>query len=216
MQESHSYTASISDVLLPELHALYPKPITLLTYNNPFELLVKVMLSAQCSDAQVNKIAPRLFEAYPDARALSRARVADVARIIRPLGYFNTKSNYCIQIAQSVLAQGGVPDTLEALCAMPGVGKKSASVILYVVFKKPALIVDRHVARVASRLGLAPGDASIPKVETSMALCCKREDWGSISMLLNYHGRFVCKARTPLCQSCSLNTHCAFFNNTDS
>ncbi len=196
--------------LLKQLRVEYPNPITLLTYSSAFELLIKVMLSAQCSDAQVNKIAGVLFQRYPDAPTLAAASQEDVARIIRPLGYFNTKAGYCIEIAKGVIAYGDVPDNMSALCSLPGIGRKSASVILYTIYKKPALIVDRHVARVSTRLGISTDSANITDVEKQLATITEKESWGELSMLLNYHGRYCCTARGPECTRCPLAPACLY------
>lgn len=195
---------------LENLRQHYPNPIILLTYNTAFELLIKVMMSAQCSDAQVNNVAASLFEQYPTAKDMAEAQQADIARIIHSLGYFNTKSRYCIAIAQHVHELGCVPDDMQKLCSMPGIGRKSASVILYTVYKRPALIVDRHVARVSARIGISAHPKDVSEAERQLASLFRKDAWGEISMLLNYHGRYCCKARAPECDRCRLAPHCQF------
>jgi endonuclease-3 len=193
-------------VALQELDILaetYPAAVTALVYRNPFELLIAVILSAQCTDARVNLTTPNLFAAYPDARALAAAHLTDVERIIKSCGFYRAKANNIVRAAQALVAEHGgeVPRTREALEALPGVGRKTASVVMSVAFEDAAFAVDTHVFRVAHRLGLTLG--TTPRaVEEDVTKLVPRDDWRHAHHWLILHGRAICKAPTPLCAKC--------------
>jgi endonuclease-3 len=185
------------------LERTYPHAVTALEYRNPFELLVAVILSAQCTDARVNMITPSLFAKYPDAKALARADQGDVERIIKSCGFFRMKAKNIIAAAQGLIERhaGAVPSDRDSLEALPGVGRKTASVVMSVVFEEPAIAVDTHVFRVSHRLGLTL--ATTPRgVEDDLEKLVPREQWRHAHHWLILHGRAICKAPTPLCGTC--------------
>ena len=185
------------------LERTYPRAVTALEYESPFELLVAVILSAQCTDARVNMITPHLFARYPDAESLARARQHDVETIIKSCGFFRMKAKNVIAAAQAIVAEhgGNVPGEREALEALPGVGRKTANVVMSVAFGEAAFAVDTHVFRVAHRLGLTL--ATTPRgVEDDVTKLVPREKWRHAHHWLILHGRQICKAPTPLCGTC--------------
>lgn len=187
-----------------------PEPKTELHYANPFQLLVAVILSAQCTDKRVNMITPPLFEAFPTAKALAEASAEEVFELIKSVSYPNNKTKSLLGMARKLVDDfdGEVPADIDSLLQIPGVGRKTANVILSVVFDRPAMAVDTHVFRVANRIGLT--DKSKTPLETERTLVehipadiiPKAHHW------LILHGRYVCKARKPECSSCFLTDIC--------
>lgn len=199
---------------LDALRTRIPRPETELAFGSPYELLVAVVLSAQCTDARVNTVTPALFAAYPDARALAAAEPDDVLAFVRSVSYPNNKARHLVGAARRIVeAFGGeVPGEREALESLPGVGRKTASVILSVAFDEAALAVDTHVFRVANRIGLVPPGSSTPrKVEDALARVIAPEEWGAAHHLLILHGRYTCLARAPACERCPLTAVCAYY-----
>jgi len=185
------------------LERTYPDAVTALRYGNPFELLVAVILSAQCTDARVNLTTPALFAKYPDPAALARAKLPDVERIIKSCGFFRMKAKNIVGAARALVDEhhGVVPPEREALEALPGVGRKTANVVMSVAFAEPALAVDTHVFRVAHRLGLTL--ATTPRgVEDDLTRLVPRERWRFAHHWLILHGRAICRAPVPLCAQC--------------
>ena len=185
------------------LERTYPHAVTALEYRNAYELLVAVILSAQCTDARVNLTTPALFAKYPDAASLGRASQADVERIIKSCGFFRTKAKNIIAAAREIAAEHGgeVPHDRAALEALPGVGRKSANVVLSIVFEQAAFAVDTHVFRVSHRLGLTL--ATTPRgVEDDVTKLVPREKWRHAHHWLILHGRAICKAPIPRCAEC--------------
>lgn len=188
---------------LAVLEATYPNAVTALEYENAFQLLVAVILSAQCTDARVNLTTPALFAKYPDAAALAKARQSTVESMIHSCGFFRTKSKNLIAAARAIVEQHGgeVPREREQLEALPGVGRKTAAVVMSVAFAEAAFAVDTHVFRVAHRLGLTVGKT--PRdVENDVTKIVPREQWRYAHHWLILHGRQICKAPTPLCGRC--------------
>lgn len=184
-----------------------PEVETELHYNSPFQLLVAVILSAQCTDKRVNLITPRLFEDYPTPEALALATPEVIFEYIKTVSYPNSKSRYLVGMSKMLLShfQGEVPDTLEELTKLPGVGRKTANVIQSVVFSKAAMAVDTHVFRVSHRIGLVSKRSTTPyAVERELmknipaSLVPRAHHW------LILHGRYVCQARKPKCETCGL------------
>jgi endonuclease III len=185
------------------LEATYPNAVTALEYESPFELLVAVILSAQCTDARVNLTTPQLFARYPDAKALAAARPSDLERIIKSCGFFRTKAKNLIAAAKALVAEHGadVPREREQLEALPGVGRKTANVVMSVAFEEAAFAVDTHVFRVAHRLGLTLGTTP-RQVEEDVTRLVPREKWRHAHHWLILHGRAICKAPVPRCGEC--------------
>jgi endonuclease-3 len=196
-------TRKVAREELAILEAAYPAAVTALVYRNPFELLIAVILSAQCTDARVNQTTPQLFAAYPDAAALAHAETADVEQIIKSCGFFRMKAKNIVSAARALVADHGgeVPREREQLEALPGVGRKTAAVVLSVAFEGAAFAVDTHVFRVAHRLGLTLGKT--PRaVEDDVTALLPPDQWRHAHHWLILHGRAVCKAPTPLCSTC--------------
>jgi endonuclease III len=188
----------------------YPDAHCELDYRTPFELLVATILSAQCTDARVNLVTPALFARYPTPAALAAARQEDVEALIRSTGFFRNKARSLIGMAQALAAghAGTVPSTMVELQVLPGVGRKTANVILGNAFgKNEGITVDTHVARLATLLGLTR-ETTPEKIEQDLMALVPRKDWTLFSHLLIWHGRRVCIARRPRCESCVLNTIC--------
>jgi len=191
------------------LEARYPSRETALAFSSPFTLLVAVILSAQCTDARVNLTTPALFAAYPSPCALAEADVADVEALVKSCGFFRTKARNIVAAARAIVAEHGgeVPREREALERLPGVGRKTASVVLSVAFSAAAFAVDTHVFRVARRLGLTL--AKTPRgVEDDVVRLVPETKLRHAHHWLIYHGREVCKAPRPLCAECVVQSLC--------
>ena len=194
------------------LFAYYGPGEASLDYRTPFELTVAVVLSAQCTDAAVNKVTPTLFERYPTPQDLASADVADVERIIHALGFFRSKAKNLVALAQTVMADfgGNVPADVDLLQKLPGVGRKTANCVMCEAFKDPqGIAVDTHVYRIAHRLKLAGPSADTPqKVEDLLLKVFPQSDWGYVNHQLVHFGREFCRARNPRCDACILNDIC--------
>ncbi len=196
-------------VVLNRLKARYPEIGTALDYGSVWQLLVVTALSAQTTDENVNKVAPVLFAAYPDAEALAEANPEDVEKIVYSTGFFRQKTKSIIQLSRGVvdLFDNNVPAVLEELVKLPGVGRKTASVVLAEVWDIPAIAVDTHVNRVSRRLGLT-GESKAPRIEKDLMALYPRLDWSGISMRFIQFGRDTCDARRPDCGNCELILLC--------
>jgi len=202
-----SRTVAVRELEL--LEAAYPLAGTALEYTSPFTLLIAVILSAQCTDARVNLTTPHVFAAYPTPQALGNAEQSEVETIVKSCGFFRMKAKNIIAAAHAIATQygGEVPREREALEALPGVGRKTASVVLSVAFEEAALAVDTHVFRVAHRLGLTLGKT--PRdVEDDVSKLVPREKLRHAHHWLILHGRAICKAPIPLCERCPVNELC--------
>jgi endonuclease-3 len=197
--------------LFDRLDAQHPNATTELNFTTPFELLVATILSAQCTDARVNAVTPALFARYPDARALARAEPEDLEPRIQSTGFFRMKSRSLAAMARALVADHGgeVPASMEALVALPGVGRKTANVVLGHALGVPGLPVDRHVLRVANRLGLVRSDDAVA-VEKVLCGLLPPERWTRASDALILHGRRICKPR-PLCDRCHVRAQCEYY-----
>ena len=196
--------------MLDRLLAEYPDAHCALDFENPYQLLVATILSAQCTDKRVNMVTPALFKKYPTPRALAAARQEDVEELIRSTGFFRNKAKSLIGMAGAVTDEHGgrIPDTMEALTALPGVGRKTANVILGNAFEKnEGIVVDTHVTRLATRLGLTTETDAV-KIEQALMPLFPRERWAILSHLLIEHGRRICDARKPKCAECVLHDIC--------
>ncbi len=192
------------------LQKAYPEAVCALVHRNPFELLAATILSAQCTDKMVNQVTPGLFARFPDAFSLAAAEPGEVEAIIHRTGFFRSKAKSLIGMATGLVErhQGEVPHDLEALTALPGVGRKTAQVVLGVAFGLPTgIVVDTHVKRLAYRMGLT--DATTPeKVERDLMAELPRTQWIDFSHRMIAHGRAVCMARNPRCDVCTLARLC--------
>ncbi len=191
-----------------------PHPETELYYRNPYELLVAVILSAQCTDKRVNMVTPDLFERYPDARILAKAEPEQVFEYIRSISYPNNKAKHLVGMAQMLVHdfQNEVPDTVEKLVKMPGVGRKTANVIASVIHNQPTMAVDTHVFRVSHRLGLVTLKAKNPLlVEKELVKHLSTEVIPKAHHWLILHGRYTCMARNPQCHVCGISHLCVSY-----
>ncbi len=181
----------------------------MLRFDRPFELLIAVILSAQTTDELVNRVTIELFDAYPTPRALAGARIGDVERIVYSTGFYRTKAKTIIAAAAVVVERygGRIPRTIAELLEIPGVGRKSANVIVGTLFGEPAIIVDTHFARVTRRLGLAT-TGSPARIEAELRRLVPESIRYSFSMLINRHGRLICRARVPRCEECVIADLC--------
>lgn len=191
-----------------------PVAETELEYGDPYELIVAVILSAQCTDKRVNMITPRFFQEFPDAASLACARQEEVFEVIKSCSYPNNKARHLLGMARMLEQDfnGKVPDTMEELQKLPGVGRKTANVILSVVFKKPAMAVDTHVFRVAKRIGLTRGAKTPLESERQLVKYIPEEKIPLAHHWLILHGRYVCTARKPSCGTCGLSDFCRYVN----
>jgi endonuclease-3 len=197
--------------ILDRLETQHPNATTELTFRTPFELLVATILSAQSTDRRVNEVTPALFAKYPDAAALAKAAPEEVEPLVEPTGFFRVKARHLVGAARALVARhaGQVPADMEALVALPGVGRKTANVVLGHALGVPGLPVDRHVLRVTKRLGIARSDDPVA-VERQLTAAVPPERWTRASDTLILHGRRVCRPK-PLCERCSVRDVCAYF-----
>jgi len=191
-----------------------PEAETELFYDNPYQLLVAVILSAQCTDKRVNLTTPSIFAKYPDVQSMSKAAFDDIFPLIRSISYPNNKTKHLIGMANKVITEFGgvIPMTVEELVKLPGVGRKTANVITSVIDQQPNMAVDTHVFRVSKRIGLVPQTASTPlAVEKVLikyfpeSMIHKAHHW------LILHGRYTCLARNPKCSNCGIQKACRFY-----
>ena len=192
------------------LSKLYPNAKCELDYQNPFQLVVATILSAQCTDKRVNMVTPTLFAQYPGPSELASASSLAVEEIIKPTGFFRAKTKSLIGMAQSLEDNfhSKVPDKMEELVELPGVGRKTANVVLGNAFgKNEGVVVDTHVTRLSHRLGFTRENDPV-KIEADLIPLFPRDKWTMLSHLLIWHGRQICVARTPRCESCPLNDIC--------
>lgn len=195
---------------LAQLRAMHPDAHCELVHEGPFQLLVATVLSAQTTDVNVNTATPKLFARYPDARALAAAEPEEVEPYVSTLGFFRQKSKSIVGLARKIVTEHGgeVPRTLDALVKLPGVGRKTANVVLGVIWNAPeGVVVDTHVQRISQRLGWTKNTDPV-KIEQDLVELLPREDWDITSHLLIFHGRRVCFARKPACESCALSSIC--------
>jgi endonuclease III len=192
-----------------------PQVETELYYENPFQLLVAVILSAQCTDKRVNATTPALFKAFPTPQALAKAEVDSVFHIIRSISYPNNKAKHLVGMANLLVNEynGEVPNKVEELVKLPGVGRKTANVVVSVIFDQPAMAVDTHVFRVAARLGLTVNARNPVQAEKQLIKFIPEMYVARAHHWLILHGRYVCIARNPKCGECALATFCKAYQS---
>lgn len=197
--------------VLSYFRELHPEVTTELEFGSVFQLLVAVVLSAQCTDKRVNKVTPELFAHYPDARAMAEADEAEIYEYVKSVSYPNAKARHLVELARMLVGEygGEVPNDFDALLRLPGVGRKTANVMQAVAFGQSAMPVDTHVYRVSHRLGLVPSTADTPlKVEKMLVKHIPAEDLARAHHWLLLHGRYVCTSRKPHCDKCELSNIC--------
>lgn len=199
------------------LMELYPNAICELNYNKDYELLIAVVLSAQTTDKRVNLVTAEMFSKYPTIEDLSRADVNDLIDIVRPLGTASRKGVFVYEIANILVNKydGKVPNNRKALENMPGVGRKTANVVLSNLFNVPCIAVDTHVSRVSKRLGLAKKDDTVEIIELKLKRKFKRETWSLRHHQLVLFGRYNCKAKNPDCDNCKIKSVCKFYKENN-
>lgn len=200
------------DKILGHFREKMPVVTTELDFGSTFQLLVAVVLSAQCTDKRINQVTPDLFAHYPDAKSMAKAEEEDVFEWIKSVSYPNAKAKHLVEMARVLMEKfdGEVPSTLDELLTLPGVGRKTANVIQSVAFGKATLAVDTHVFRVAHRMGLVSKSDNTPyKVEMTLTKYIPEEDIPNAHHWLLLHGRYVCTARRPHCDKCELASFCA-------
>lgn len=198
--------------IIEGLKALYPDALCSLQYEKDYELLFAVRLSAQCTDARVNMVTPELYRRFPTLEAFANASYEEVGEAIRSCGFYNTKARDLVECAKILLAQygGKVPDTMEALTALPGVGRKTANLILGDVYGKPAYVCDTHCIRITGRLGLTDGSKDPLSVERQLREVIPGEESSNFCHRMVLHGRALCMARKPNCAPCPIKADCDF------
>jgi endonuclease-3 len=205
------------DVIVRILDPQYPQIKTPLAHENAFQLLVATILSAQCTDAQVNKVTPLLFAKFPNAQTMAAANVRELERIVRPTGFFHLKAMRIKKVSKTILKQhnGKVPQKMEQLLTLPGVGRKTANIVLSAGFDEiQGIAVDTHVFRLSRRIGLS--DKKNPdEIEKDLMKITSKSFWPRLSLLLILHGRKICLARKPLCEQCVLSQRCLYFKQAN-
>ncbi len=201
-------------LILDELAALYPDAQPALKFRSPYELLVAVILSAQCTDERVNKVTEVLFERYNTPQKMLGLTQEQLEKYIFSCGFYRNKAAHILSASLDICEKfgGEVPATLEELKTLAGVGQKTANVVYAVAFGGDAIAVDTHVFRVSNRLGIAEGKTPA-KVEEGLCAALPKEEWSKAHHYLIYHGRRVCHSQRPDCANCTLKEHCAYFNN---
>ena len=191
------------------LAKLYPDAHCALHFENPLQLLIATILSAQCTDVRVNMVTPALFARYPDAAAFANADLAELETAIQPTGFFRNKARNIKACCQQIVEKHGgqVPGTMKELVALPGIGRKTANVILGNAFDVPGITVDTHVIRLSHRMGLSDKDDA-EKIERDLMELIPQKEWTMFSHRMIFHGRQICQARKPKCDICALAADC--------
>jgi len=195
--------------IMTELERCYPEARCALHYQTPWQLLVATILSAQCTDVRVNKVTPGLFRAFPGPAEMAIAPPGELEEAIRSTGFFRNKAKNLQQCARCIVAEyaGQVPQSLEQLVALPGVGRKTANVVLGNAFATPGMVVDTHVKRISRRLGWTRQEDPV-KIEAELCRLLSRDKWTQAGHTLIFHGRAICKAPTPSCSLCPIEALC--------
>lgn len=198
--------------VLEELEELYPQAGAELNFTNPFETVVATVLAAQCTDKRVNMVTARLFPRYPDAKAMAQLTPEELEPMIQECGLYHNKARSIVELSRMLVEKydGRVPDTMEELVALPGVGRKTANVVLANAFGQQAFAVDTHVFRVSNRIGLAHA-SNVQETERQLMEAVPRERWSHTHHLLIWHGRRCCAARKPACERCPI-VQCEYRN----
>jgi endonuclease-3 len=192
-----------------------PEAETELTYENPYQLLVSVILSAQCTDKRVNMVTPDVFKKFPTPQKLAKAEFDDLEPLIRSISFANNKTRHLLGMAKMLIEDfnGEVPDSVEELVKLPGVGRKTANVITSVIYEQPNMAVDTHVFRVSARIGLTTNANNVLQAEQQLIANIPKELVHKAHHWLILHGRYTCVARRPKCESCGLTSICKYYNS---
>lgn len=202
-----------AELIFKEFIKINPHPTTELNYRNNYELLVAVILSAQCTDKRVNQITPLLFKTYPDFNSLAKTSPDKVFQIIKSCSYPNNKSKNLVAMAKTIVEQynGHIPQDINELVKIPGIGRKTANVILSVGFNKPALAVDTHVFRVSARIGLTKNAKTPEQAEQQLLQIIPDKYLANAHHWLILHGRYICTAKNPKCHQCFIQQYCEYY-----
>lgn len=200
---------------IEELKKLYPDALCSLSYVSAFQLLVATRLSAQCTDARVNLVTPELFSKYPDAESMSKAQVSEIEGIVRSCGFYRHKASDIVEMSKKLVNEfdSRVPDDIDILTTLPGVGRKTANLIVGDIYNKPAIVADTHLIRISNRLGLVDSENPL-KVETELRKIIPPEEGNNYCHRNVLHGRAVCDARKPKCEICTLKSFCKYCEET--
>ncbi|KZL90142.1 endonuclease III [Clostridium magnum] len=203
-----------TEKILKILSETYPDAKCALNFNSPYELLISTILSAQCTDVRVNQVTEELYKEYNTPERIISLTEEELGEKIRSCGFYKNKSKNILGATRAILEEysGEVPNTMEELIKLPGVGRKTANVVLSNAFGVPAIAVDTHVFRVSNRLGISKGDTP-DQVEKGLMENVPREMWSDAHHYIIFHGRQICKARKPNCEQCPLAPCCEYFNN---
>ena len=198
--------------IIDTLKRLYPEPRCMLSFSKPHELLIAARLSAQCTDKRVNMTTPELFARFPTVESFANADLSEIKRIIKPCGLFNTKAESIKSMCEKLceVHEGNIPDELDTLLELPGVGRKTANLVLGELYGKPAIVADTHVIRLSNRLGLVDVGKDAFKVEMALRELIPPDESLSFCHRLVLHGRAKCKAHNPSCRDCELNSYCEY------
>ncbi len=217
-KQQHQQADRYVTAIIQGLEKAIPEADTALNYQTSFQLLIATILSAQCTDVRVNQVTPKFFETFPGPEDIVKGDPELIISLIRSTGFFNNKAKNIIACSKKLLEKHGgkVPEDLDALVALPGVGRKTANVVLGTAFGHQTLVVDTHVRRVSNRLGLSRSSDPV-KIEADLSRLIPKEKWTATGHRLLLHGRYVCKARKPLCEECVLVDLCpsAALGNSD-
>lgn len=207
------FTKEKINELLDTLEEMYPDADCALNHNSIFQLLVAVVLSAQTTDKSVNLVTEELFRKYPDASSMSQAKEEDIQNIIKRIGMYKTKSKNVLSLCKTLISEynGQVPEDYDKLVALPGVGRKTANVVLSVGFGHQRIAVDTHVFRVSNRIGLVH-EKDVLKTELALMEVIPEERWSRAHHSLIFHGRYCCDARKPKCEDCAISAFCKSYN----
>lgn len=202
--------------ILQTLAKDFPNPKSELHFESPFQLLVAVILSAQCTDKRVNQVTPALFEVAPTPQKMADIPQEQLEQLIHSCGFYHSKANYLKQMSRDVVTRfgGNVPDNIEDLRTLAGVGRKTANVVYAVAFGGQAIAVDTHVFRVSNRLGLACAN-NVLDTEKQLMQVIPQDQWADSHHYLLLHGRYVCKSQRPLCENCSVKQFCKHYKETN-
>ncbi len=205
-------TKEEKETIFNGLKTMHPNAGCELNFSSTYELLVAVILSAQCTDRRVNEVTKKLFKKYNTPEQIAPLTVEDLKPYIFSCGFYNNKGNNIIAMSKALVEKyhGEVPDDFDKLVALPGVGRKTASVVLCVGFDKPAMPVDTHVNRVSRRIGLSDGK-DVNEVEEDLKKLFDPKDWNALHHTLIFHGRYICHSRKPDCEACTLQETCRFY-----
>jgi len=209
LEERRNRVEKIYEILIKE----FPDARVLLDYETPYQLLIATILAAQCTDERVNEVTEVLFSRFPTPEKMAEASLNEIEEIIKPTGFYRNKAKSVKNVSETLVKKysGNVPQSIDELTSLPGIGRKTANVVLGNCFSQPVIIVDTHVRRVSQRLGLVT-TSDPEKIEFELQELIPKENWTKFTYALNFLGRYVCKAKKPECKSCRVNDLCPYEN----